>query len=220
MTLNKLGFMITIDGIDGCGKTTTIQQIKKELESLNIPVLVVSSLQQSAVGRQIRALLMEQCDQMDFYTQVLLMLAARRDIYTKIISPAIMAGKVVLIDRWVESTIAYQAFGPNNVIDAIPLANEIITLTTRSIGQIQPRKRLIITIDSTTRKARCITRGNMDSFDAKEDMFFERAICGYEWCISNLGDYTVIPHTALGQNITTETLHRFIASIVTEYQIA
>lgn len=217
MITKKLGFMVTVDGIDGCGKTTTIKQIQQELETLNIPVLVVSSLQQTAIGRSIRTLLMEQSDKMDFYTQVLLMLAARRDIYNKIIAPAIIAGKVVLIDRWVESTIAYQAFGPNDEQSAVALAREIISLTARSIGLIQPRKRLVITIDQETRKERCKARGNMDSFDSKDDAFFRNAIRGYDWCISNLGDCNVIQHTALEQHQASDALHQFTATIIAEY---
>lgn len=212
--------MVTVDGVDGCGKTTVVEQIKKELESANIPVLTVSSLQQTAVGRAVRTLLIEQSDHMDFYTQVLLMIAARRDLYSKVIAPAIIAGKVVLVDRWVETTIAYQAFGPNESTSAAALAREIISLTARSIGQIQPRRRLIIDIDTETRMERCIARGNADSFDSKDVEFFEKVINGYKWCINNLGKCNVINHTELElQNVST-VLQVFIDDIKTEYQAA
>ena len=109
------GYFISFEGIDGSGKSTQIKKLARFLENLDFDVIITREPGGSVGGEEIRNLLLRgQVDRWSAETEILLFTAARRDHLERIILPAINDGKIVLCDRFTDSTRMYQGMrGPN-----------------------------------------------------------------------------------------------------------
>ena len=106
------GLFIAFEGADGCGKSTQIRFLAEHLESAGLSVLCTREPGGSPVAEKIRTLLLDQeSTGMAALTEALLYAAARAEHVRKVIAPALQAGKVVICDRFVDSSIAYQGYG-------------------------------------------------------------------------------------------------------------
>jgi dTMP kinase len=121
--VRKKGYFISFEGIDGSGKSTQIKKLARFLESLDFDVIITREPGGSVGGEEIRNLLLQgQVDRWSAETEILLFTAARRDHLERIILPAIDDGKIVLCDRFTDSTRMYQGLrGPNlrNLVDML-----------------------------------------------------------------------------------------------------
>ena len=117
------GYFISFEGIDGSGKSTQIKKLARFLETLDFNVIITREPGGSVGGEEIRNLLLKgQVDRWSAETEILLFTAARRDHLERIILPAIDDGKIVLCDRFTDSTRMYQGMrGPNlrNLVDML-----------------------------------------------------------------------------------------------------
>jgi dTMP kinase len=117
------GYFISFEGIDGSGKSTQIQKLTKFLEALDFDVIITREPGGSVGGEEIRNLLLQgDVDRWSAETEILLFTAARRDHLERIILPAIKEGKIVICDRFTDSTRMYQGMrGPNlrNLVDML-----------------------------------------------------------------------------------------------------
>ncbi|EGL55250.1 thymidylate kinase [Methylophaga aminisulfidivorans MP] len=106
------GKFISVEGIEGAGKSTQIQFIKSYLENFNKSVIVTREPGGTPLGEEIRELLLRpRKDGMSDNTELLLMFAARAEHIKQVILPALAAGKWVVCDRFVDATFAYQGGG-------------------------------------------------------------------------------------------------------------
>lgn len=103
------GTFITFEGIDGAGKSSHIQPMAELLRSAGYEVVLTREPGGTALAEKLRQLILN--DSMDPMTEALLVFAARRDHIQTVIHPALQAGKVVLCDRFTDSTYAYQGYG-------------------------------------------------------------------------------------------------------------
>ena len=121
--MNNKGFFISFEGIDGSGKSTQIQRLAKFLEALGLNVIMTREPGGSVGGEEIRSLLLQgNVDRWSEETEILLFTAARRDHLERIILPALDEGKIVICDRFTDSTRMYQGMrGPNlrNLVDTL-----------------------------------------------------------------------------------------------------
>lgn len=112
------GKFITLEGGEGCGKSTQIKLLAEYLQSKNISVELTKEPGSTSEGKVLRELLVTgDKDKFDAISECLLYYADRRCNLTKIVWPAINAGKWVLSDRYADSTEAYQYFGYNKRVD-------------------------------------------------------------------------------------------------------
>ena len=113
--MKEKGYFISFEGIDGSGKSTQIKKLARFLETLDFDVIITREPGGSVGGEEIRNLLLRgQADRWSAETEILLFTAARRDHLERIILPAIDDGKIVLCDRFTDSTRMYQGMrGPN-----------------------------------------------------------------------------------------------------------
>jgi dTMP kinase len=102
------GMLITFEGGDGAGKSTLLHSLYQTLQSEGIDVIHTRAPGGTHVGKKIRDLLLHDAHEMDKLTELFLFLADRAQLIQEVILPAINAGKVVLCDRFNDSTIAYQ----------------------------------------------------------------------------------------------------------------
>lgn len=106
------GLFITFEGADGCGKSTQLRFLAEYLEENGAEVVRTREPGGSLVAEKIRALLLDNENaEMDAMTEALLYAAARAEHVRRVIKPALQAGKVVLCDRFIHSSLAYQGYG-------------------------------------------------------------------------------------------------------------
>lgn len=110
--MNRRGVLITIEGIEGCGKTTQSRLLFDYLKSMKVDAMLEREPGGSAIGDKIRGLLLDKShDAMDDKAEALLYAASRSQLIKEVIAPAIEQSKVVILDRYIDSTIAYQVYG-------------------------------------------------------------------------------------------------------------
>ena len=119
------GYFISFEGIDGSGKSTQIKKLARFLETLDFDVIITREPGGSVGGEEIRNLLLKgQVDRWSAETEILLFTAARRDHLERIILPAIDDGKIVLCDRFTDSTRMYQGMRGPNLRNLVDMLNE------------------------------------------------------------------------------------------------
>ena len=122
---------ITFEGVDGSGKTTQAQLLKEFLEKKGHGVLLTREPGGTKVAEAIRDLLLHVHDPINPMTEVYLYCAARNEHYHKIIFPALKEGKIVISDRFYDSTVAYQGAGRKLGIDKMIKMNQEFILNSR-----------------------------------------------------------------------------------------
>jgi dTMP kinase len=105
------GLLITMEGIDGCGKSTQAALLKQRLEEHAVPFIPVREPGGTALGEDIRQVLLHKDYAISLQAELLLYMAARSELTGQVIIPALKAGQVVLCDRFTDSTLAYQGYG-------------------------------------------------------------------------------------------------------------
>lgn len=119
------GLFITFEGADGCGKSTQIRFLAEYLEEIGVSVVRTREPGGSLVAEKIRVILLDKENaEMDAMTEALLYAAARAEHVRKVIRPALESGKVVLCDRFVHSSYAYQGYGRELGLPLVKQINE------------------------------------------------------------------------------------------------
>lgn len=174
------GTFITLEGVDGSGKSTQAQRLAGWIADQGLEVVITREPGGSPVAERIREILLDPGSPMGWETEVLLYLASRADHVRRLVRPALEAGKVVVCDRFLDSTLAYQAYGRDTGrrsaedVEAIREANELAT------GGIAPELTLLLDIDPVRglQRARDAGRGP-DRLEGEGKDFLERVRRGF-----------------------------------------
>ena len=125
--MKEKGYFISFEGIDGSGKSTQIQKLARFLETLGFDVIITREPGGSVGGEEIRNLLLQRnVDRWSAETEILLFTAARRDHLERIILPAMEDNKIVICDRFTDSTRMYQGMRGPNLRNLVDMLNEKI----------------------------------------------------------------------------------------------
>jgi dTMP kinase len=125
--VKEKGYFISFEGIDGSGKSTQIQKLARFLETLGFDVIITREPGGSVGGEEIRNLLLQgNVDRWSAETEILLFTAARRDHLERIILPAMEDNKIVICDRFTDSTRMYQGMRGPNLRNLVDMLNEKI----------------------------------------------------------------------------------------------
>jgi dTMP kinase len=119
--------LITFEGPDRVGKTTQIHLLRDWLERQGQTVVLAREPGGTVIGERIRALLLDAAVSMRPTTEMLLFAAARAELVDRVVQPALEAGHVVLLDRYVDSSVAYQGFGLNLGPEVVRNVNRVAT---------------------------------------------------------------------------------------------
>jgi len=160
------GKFITLEGMDGAGKSTHIPDIIKLLENKGVEVVSTREPGGTTLGEQLRTLLLN--EPMHPETETLLMFAARREHIAKIIEPALARGAWVLSDRFTDATYAYQSGGRG------VLANKVIELESWVQGGLQPDLTLLFDVPVEVSVARLASARTPDKFERESAEFFTK----------------------------------------------
>jgi len=123
------GKFITVEGIDGCGKTTQAEFIIDRLVEAGLSTKLVREPGGDPISESIRKLLLHAEDSMSDRAEALLMIASRAQLTDKVILPQIIDGKWVVADRYADSTLAYQGGGRGLSVKSLNMINEFGTYT-------------------------------------------------------------------------------------------
>ena len=123
--MKNKGYFISFEGIDGSGKSTQIQKLAEFLGTLDFDIVITREPGGSVGGEEIRNLLLQgNVDRWSAETEILLFTAARRDHLERIILPALKEGKIVICDRFTDSTRMYQGMRGANLRNLVDTLNE------------------------------------------------------------------------------------------------
>ena len=123
--MKNKGYFISFEGIDGSGKSTQILKLAEFLRALDFDVVITREPGGSIGGEEIRNLLLQgNVDRWSAETEILLFTAARRDHLERIILPALKEGKIVICDRFTDSTRMYQGMRGANLRNLVDTLNE------------------------------------------------------------------------------------------------
>jgi dTMP kinase len=166
--------LITIEGLDGAGKTTHAAGLAAELERRGLPVRVLREPGGVEVSERIRALVADPGLAVSPRAEALLYAAARAQLVEELLAPLLADGVWVVLDRFVDSSLAYQGAGRGLGIEAIAAINDFAT------GGLRPDRTILLDVDPAVGRARQGARGEApDRLEREGDEFFATVAAAY-----------------------------------------
>lgn len=199
--------IISFEGIDGCGKSTQIELLVRYFRNRVEETETLREPGGTELSEKIRALLLHEPGEMNAVTEMLLFSAARSHLITEKIKPLVSRGIIVILDRFFDSTTAYQGYGRESVpIQTVELLNSIAT------HQTQPDLTFYLKIDPKTAAARRTT-SESDRIESSGEGFFQKVTEGYDLLSEK---YTRF-HT-IDALLRPEEIHQKIVSIIEDFR--
>ncbi|MBX7065949.1 MAG: dTMP kinase [Parachlamydiales bacterium] len=162
------GFFISFEGGEGAGKTTLIEEMARQLSKEGHHVLKTREPGGTKLGEHIRAILLQHTEPVSAYAELSLFLASRAQHIMEVIGPALEAGKIVLCDRFNDSSVAYQGA-------ARGLGMEQVSAFCKFISQgVEPQLTLYLDLDPRIGLARAAKERKQDRIEAETIMFHEK----------------------------------------------
>ncbi|MDG0838872.1 dTMP kinase [Staphylococcus equorum] len=169
---------ITFEGPEGSGKTTVIQQVAERLET-EYDVVLTREPGGVKTGEQIREVLLEG-DDMDERTEALLFAASRREHLVGKVIPSLDEGKLVLCDRYIDSSLAYQGYARGIGIGEVKSINEF------AINGLYPDRTIYLDVSVEVGRDRILkNQRNQNRLDQEDVIFHEKVVEGYRKIIHN-----------------------------------
>ena len=168
------GRLITIEGIDGAGKTTLAQGLAAELRQRGIDVRVLREPGGVRAAERVRELVKDPELKIGPRAEALLYAAARAQLIEEALEPLLSSGVWVVLDRFVDSSLAYQGAGRGLGVEAVREINEFAT------GGLRPDRTLLLVLDPVLGRQRSSQRAeNADRLEREPDAFFHRISAAY-----------------------------------------
>ncbi len=173
------GYFITLEGIDGCGKSTQAKLIHQRLETMGYQVLLTREPGGTELAEEIRRIILTPGkEELDPLAEILLYAASRVQHVNVQIKPALEAGEIVISERFVHSSLAYQGYGLGRDLNLIKEINRL------AAGEIRPDLTFLLDSAAETSgervRSRAITDGNdCDRIEMRGLSFQERVRNGY-----------------------------------------
>ena len=158
---------ITLEGIEGSGKTSSIKSITDLLDDKNTNYIITREPGGSSIGNELRSVLLDPNTKISSEVELMLMLADRKDHVEKVILPNLEAGIWVISDRFMDSSFAYQGGGRG-------LDKEIINAFSKNLKLPTPDLTLLFDVPVEISLSRVKARGKLDRFEQEEVAFHNR----------------------------------------------
>ena len=166
------GFFITFEGGDGSGKSTQIQKLKEYLQGKGMDVILTREPGGTAISEKIREIILDPDNaEMSDQTEMMLYAAARAHLVNEVIDPVLNSGKSVICDRFVDSSMAYQAYGRG-------LGDMVWEVNQKAIGNCMPDLTILLKLDPDQGKNR-ISNRQQDRIEQASSDFHRKVYEGY-----------------------------------------
>ena len=172
------GVLITLEGCDGCGKSTQAALLCERLAACGLPVgaahapgAVIREPGGTPAGEAVRDLLLHGPSELAPWTEALLYAAARAELVERVLLPGLYAGRVLVLDRFVDSSLAYQGFARGLGVD------EVLAVNAPGLQGVMPDLTLVIDVDPVVGLARA--GGTPDRIEAEGLEFQQRVAAGF-----------------------------------------
>lgn len=169
--MKKKGFLITFEGIDGCGKSVQARRSYRFLQNRGYDTILLREPGSTPVAERLRRILLDKKLAIPDVTELLLYEAARSELVDKVIRPSLQQGKVVILDRYYDSTTAYQGYGRELNINMIRSLHKIAT------RGVAPDLTMVFNVDLKTAFAR--RSKDPDRLESQAAAFHERVRRGF-----------------------------------------
>lgn len=170
----KKGIFITVEGTDGSGKTTQIKRMEKYLAEQGREVILVREPGGTKISESIRSITLDPAStEMGNITEMLLYAAARAQLVEEVIKPSIDCGKVVICDRFIDSTYAYQGYGRGIDISILEMVNNV------AINGVVPDMTLFFDISPEVALRRRMASSETDRIENEGTIFHRKVYEGY-----------------------------------------
>ncbi len=171
--MSSRGRFITLEGLEGVGKTTNREFIEATLKSRDINVVVTREPGGTELGEQLRHLLLHASAPVSAEAELMMMAASRKQHTVDVIEPALQSGKWVLCDRYADASYAYQGGGRQLGLDVVASLHSLLTI------DLQPDITFLLDMPIADGLERMAARGKPDRIEQEELAFFERARKAY-----------------------------------------
>lgn len=199
------GIFITMEGPDGSGKTTQIELLKKYLESRGYDIIIAREPGGTAIGEVIREVILNpEHKEMSHMTELLLYASARAQLVNQVIRPALLEGKAVICDRFVESSAVYQGIGRGLGVDTVYEVNNF------ALGDVKPKLTIFMDLDAEQGIKRKKKQAELDRMELEDMSFHERVVEGYRK-LATLYPERIVPIDA---TLSIEEIHNRIVEEV------
>ena len=170
----KRGLMISFEGIDGCGKSTQIAYAAEFLRGLGYDVLETREPGGCKISEKIRNVILDvDSAGMNIYTEALLYAAARAQLVDEILIPALDEGKIILCDRFFDSSAAYQGAGRGMGLETI------LQFNSYALEHCMPHATFFFDFTPEAARQRMSKRGEADRMESESMEFFDKVYHGY-----------------------------------------
>lgn len=202
------GKFITFEGPEGAGKTTVILQLFNRLRAEGKKVILTREPGGIPIAESIRAVILNNDHQeMDGKTEALLYAAARRQHLVEKVIPAIEAGTIVLCDRFIDSSLAYQGYARGLGIDEVLMINQF------AIGKIMPDLTVFFDIDPEQGLARIAQNDEreLNRLDKESIVFHRKVYEGYQELIKRYPERIIKTNARLTEAQVTEDVWKILS---------
>lgn len=173
--MKKKGLLITFEGIDGCGKSVQVRELAARLDHEKRDYVILREPGGTTIAEKIRSILLEKSkESMSPVAEFLLFSAARAQLTEHVIIPELEKGKIVILDRFYDSSTAYQGYGRGIDLNFIEQVNKMAT------QGIEPDLTIFLDIPVDEMRRRMMKTGNkLDRMEDQDPEFFENVRAGY-----------------------------------------
>lgn len=220
MKLEK-GLLISGEGIDGSGKSTALNKIANRLEELNIPYIQTREPGGTRLAEQLRAMVLDPNNDIHMNTEIMLYATSRSSHIHELVLPALQEGKVVICDRYIDSSISYQGYGAgynDEMIRNIKAVSEFA-----ANGLVPDRTYLFdIPLDESFKRMglRSIeTQTGLDRIEQREREFHQRVYEGYHLIAKQEPERVVIIDGTLSKEQVFEAVWRDFETFLSSHLI-
>ncbi len=188
----KKPFFIVFEGVEGCGKSYQSQKLKKNLKKIGISSILTREPGGTRSAELIRTLILkdyfnaEKKEKFDKYTDTLLYLAARNEHIKNKIKPALKKRKIVICDRFLDSTLAYQVYGKKVKKSFIENIHKFI------LQGVKPNITFVLKVSSKSSKVRLKKRRTKNRYDNFSKSFYRKAQKSFLKIARNKKNYFVV----------------------------
>ncbi len=183
----RQGKLITFEGPDGCGKTTQLVLLKKALEAEGQPVFVTREPGGTKTGRKLREIVLDARNVgLSERAELFLYLADRAQHAEEVVAPALKTGKIVLADRYLDSTWVYQGIGRRFPLEFVEACNAF------AVSGVMPDLTIVFDVSTEIGLARSGNRGAPDRMENQALAFHRRVRTGFLRLQKRFGDRVIV----------------------------